>query len=113
MKTIFTTTDISDKLEQKLDDHHNLNSKIVTQMHAGVAHFTFWKKGKKVNDPPVLREAYGTLKRETLEKILGPQEDPTMPSEPVPNSEQVTQTFFDCEAMAFRSYTIANLVTLY
>lgn len=113
MKTIFTTTDISDKLSQVLDKPHELSAKIVTQMHAGVAHFAFYKKGKKPTDPPVLREAYGTLKRETLEKILGPQEESSTPSEPVPNSEQTLQTFFDVEAMAFRSYTIANLICLY
>lgn len=107
MKTIFTTTDISAQLEQKIDKPAELSAKIVTQMLAGVAHFTFKKKDGSI------REAYGTLKRETLEKILGPQEEQTTPTEPVPNSDQTLQKYFDLEAMAFRSYTIANLVTLY
>lgn len=107
MKTIFTTTDISTSLQQHVESPAELSAKIVTQMHAGVAHFTFKKKDGSI------REAYGTLKKETLEKMLGLQEDQIKPTEPVPNSEQITQVYFDLEAMAFRSYTIANLVTLY
>lgn len=107
MKTLFTTTDISKSLQQHVETPAELSAKIVTQMHAGVAHFTFKKKDGTI------REAYGTLKRETLEKILGPQEEQTTPTEPVPNSDQTLQKYFDLEAMAFRSYTIANLVTLY
>ncbi len=106
MKTLFTTTDISTQLEQKINNPADLNAKIVAQMHAGVAHFTFVKKDGSI------REAYGTLNKTLLGKILGEQED-VQQSEPVSNSEVSLQKYFDLEACAFRSFSVANLVTLY
>lgn len=112
MKTIFTTTDISDKLEQKLDKPHDLNAKIVAQMHAGIAHFMFTKKDGST------REAYGTLNKEVLEQYLGPMEDEILPTEPVPDSSQIFQKFYEITAPGdakkkWRQYEIANLQTLY
>lgn len=106
MKTIFSTSDLSDKIEQKLDNHASVNAKIVAQMHAGIAHFFFLKKDGSV------REAYGTLSKPLLEAILGPQEEKEQ-SEPVPSSEIVNQIYFDLEAKAFRSFVVANLVALF
>lgn len=106
MKTLFTTSDISDKLAQKLNNPADLNAKIVSQMHAGVAHFFFMKKDGSI------REAYGTLNKPILEAILGPQEDREQ-TEPVPNSEQVLQKYYDLEAQGFRSFTIASLIAMF
>jgi hypothetical protein len=112
MKTIFTTTDISEKLEQKLDTPANLSAKIVSQMHAGIAHFMFVKKDGTV------REAYGTLNKDILETYLGPQEEETLPTEPVPDSTQVFQKFYEISAPGdakkkWRQYSIDSLVCLY
>jgi hypothetical protein len=106
MKVIFTTTDISDKLEQVHNTPPHLNAKLVAQMQAGIAHFFFLKKDGSI------REAYGTLNKDILGKILGPQEDKEQ-SEPVPNSDLTIQKYFDLEAMSFRSFTVANLVCLF
>lgn len=112
MKTIFTTTDISDKLSQVLDKPHDLSAKIVTQMHAGVAHFSFVKKDGTV------REAYGTLRKDILETYLGPMDEEVLPTEPVPNSDQKFQKFFDISAEGepkkkWRQYEINSLICLY
>ena len=112
MKTIFTTTDISDKLTQVLDSHANLNAKIVAQMHAGIAHFAFVKKDGTI------REAYGTLNKDILETYLGPQDEETLPTEPVPDSTQVFQKFYEISAPGeakkkWRQYEISNLICLY
>lgn len=106
MKTLFTTKDISETLEQKENSPADLNAKIVAQMHAGIAHFFFNKKDGSV------REAYGTLNKTILEAFLGPQEDKEQ-SEPVPNSEIVNQTYYDLEARSFRSFVVANLVAMF
>lgn len=113
MKTLFVSTDISDKLTQVLDNPHSLNAKIVAQMHAGVAHFFYYKKGKKPTDPMVVREAYGTLKKEFLERLLGPQDDENQPSEPVPNSDVITQKYWDVEAGGFRAFNVSNLIAMF
>lgn len=107
MKTLFVSTDISDKLTQVLDNPHSLNAKIVAQMHAGVAHFFFTKKDGSV------REAYGTLKKEFLERLLGPQDDESQPSEPVPNSDVTTQKYWDVEAGGFRAFNVSNLIAMF
>lgn len=112
MKTIFVTTDISEKLTQVFDNHASLNAKIVAQMHAGIAHFFFLKKDGSV------REAYGTLNKSILETYLGPAEEEITPTEPVPDSTQVFQNYFDLTAEGegkkkWRRYDIANLVALF
>lgn len=106
MKTIFSTSDLSDKLEQKQNNSTDLNAKLVAQMHTGVGHFFFMKKDGSI------REAYGTLNKPLLEAILGVQEDKEQ-SEPVPNSEVVLQRYYDLEAQSFRSFTVANLIALF
>lgn len=111
-KTIFTTTDISDKLTQVLDTPHELNSKVVAQMHQGVAHFSFVKKDGTE------REAYGTLNKDLLEVFLGPTDEEITPTEPVPDSQQVFQNYYDLTAdgegkKKWRRYDLANLVCLY
>lgn len=106
MKTIFTTKDISETLEQKENSPADLNAKIVAQMHAGIAHFFFHKKDGSV------REAYGMLNKPLLEAILGPQEDKEQ-SEPTPNSEQTLQRYYDLEAQGFRSFTISSLIAMF
>jgi hypothetical protein len=112
MKTIFTTTDISDKLTQVLDKPHELNAKIVTQMHAGIAHFFFVKKDGTV------REAYGTLNKSILETYLGPAEEEIIATEPVPDSTQIFQKFYDITAdgdakKKWRQFEINGLVCMF
>lgn len=112
MKTLFTTKDISTNLEQKLDNPAGLNAKIVTQMHAGVAHFFFTKKDGSV------REAYGTLNKDILETFLGPQDEDTAQTEPVPDSTQVFQKFYDITAPGdpkkkWRQFEITSLICLF
>jgi hypothetical protein len=112
MKPLFTTTDISDKLTQTQNSPADLNAKIVAQMHAAVAHFFFTKKDGSV------REAYGTLNKDILETYLGPQDEPTQTTEPIPDSTQVFQNYFDLTAEGegkkkWRRYDIANLVALF
>ncbi len=111
MKTIFTTTDISEQLTQVLDTAPQLSAKIVAQMHAGVAHFSFVKKDGSV------REAYGTLNKQLLETFLGPSEEVTQ-TEPVPDSTQIFQNYYDLTAEGdgkkkWRRYDLANLICLY
>ncbi len=112
MKTIFVTTDISEKLTQVLDNSSSLNAKIVSQMHAGVCHFFFVKKSDNST-----REAFGTLNKELLENILGPQPETTQ-SEPVPNSEQTFQRFYVLSAQGdpkkrWRQYEITSLISMF
>lgn len=112
MKTVFTVRDISTDLEQVLNKPADLNAKIVAQMHAGVAHFFFLKKDGSV------REAYGTLNKSILETYLGPADEEIMPTEPVPDSTQVFQNYFDLTAdgegkKKWRRYDIVNLVALF
>lgn len=113
MKNLFVTNDISGTLTQTMDKPAELNAKIVSQMHAGVAHFFYKKKDGTT------REAFGTLNKELLETLLGSQNDSAQ-TEPVPNSEQVYQNYFDLTAKnkkggvgEFRRYDLANLVAMF
>lgn len=107
MKTLFVTTDISNTLKQVENKPADLNAKLVAQMHAGVAHFFFTKKDGSV------REAYGTLKKEFLERLLGPQDDESQSSELVTNSDVTTQKYWDVEAGGFRAFNVSNLIAMF
>lgn len=107
MKTIFTTHDLTDTLKQAENKPADLNAKLVAQLHAGVAHFFFTKKDGSV------REAYGTLKKELLERLLGPHDDESQPSEPAPNSDVTTQKYWDVEAGGFRAFNVSNLIAMF
>jgi hypothetical protein len=107
MKTLFTTQDMSETLKQVADTNHELNAKLVAQMHAGVAHFFFTKKDGSV------REAYGTLNKAYLEKMLGPQDEEIPQGEPIPNSALTVQKYWDVEAMGFRAFGIDGLIAMF
>lgn len=105
MKTLFQTTDSNKVLTADNETPNTLHAKVEAQLHAGVAHFFFTKKDGSN------REAYGTLNKELLEKILGPQEEKEMDGQD--NSTKTTQIYYDLDAKAFRSYTISSLVALF
>jgi len=73
-----------------------LNDTLRVKMLTGIVHFSFQKKDGS------LREAYGTLQQD---KITIPAGD-SKPNEAI-------GTYFDLEANAWRSYTIANLIAIY
>ncbi len=74
----------------------SLNEILRDRLLKGIVHFSFQKKDGS------LREAYGTLQQD---KITIPAGD-SKPNEAI-------GTYFDLEANAWRSYTIANLVAVY
>lgn len=90
--TLDTTTKVIQLTSQEL------NATLREKFLAGIVHFTFQKKDGS------LREAFGTLHPE---KIIIPEGGQKV------NENPTIGTYFDIEANAWRSYTIANLIAIY
>ncbi len=75
-----------------------LNKELRERLLTSVVHFSFKKKDGSI------REAFGTLHPE---KIIIPESGQKI------NENPTIGTYFDLEANAWRSYTIANLIAVY
>lgn len=92
-KVILTNGDI---LEFQTRTPDELNDVLRVKLLGGIVHFSFQKKDGTT------REAFGTLAQDRI----------TIPAgESKPND--AVATYFDIEANAWRSYTIANLIAIY
>lgn len=74
-----------------------LNILLRERMLAGIVHFSFQKKDGSI------REAFGTLHKDRITITSGEAATPN----------PLVGTYFDLEANAWRSYTIANLIAIY
>lgn len=74
-----------------------INKALRERLIAGIVHFSFTKKDGS------LRDAFGTLHKDRITITAGESATPN----------PLVGTYFDLEANAWRSYTIANLVAIY
>lgn len=82
--------------QEKAEELAALNVTLVEKMKQGIVKFYF----QKVDG--TLREAYGTLREDLLPIMSGDQS----------RRSDTTQPFYDTEKMAWRSYKVANLVSI-
>jgi hypothetical protein len=79
-------------------DVSDLNDELRVKLLGGIVHFSFQKKDGSI------REAFGTLKADLISTPSG---------EGLKINPEIVATYFDIEAKAWRSYTIANLIAIY
>lgn len=97
MKKVILTTNNS-HLGTVTVNAEKLNTELRSKLLTGIVHFSFKKKDGSV------REAFGTLHPD---KIVIPESGQKI------NGNPTLGTYFDLEANAWRSYTIANLIAVY
>lgn len=113
MKTLFTAFDAPGIDQENEETPQQLHERIEAQLREGISHFYFRKKDGTI------REAYGTLNKALLERILGPTENDSSPSGTTA-SNPVFQNYFDLTAKDkkggigdWRRYDIENLVAIF
>lgn len=100
MKKVILTTD-SNNVSVVVSPVGFLHEQLRDKMLAGIVQFSFTKKDGSV------RAAYGTIHPDKIGDVQPAAKDIVV------NPNATTGTYFDLDANAWRSYTIANLIAIY